>query len=349
MLSLQADVAQAVAREVDVQLTPLERQDFAHRRQVEPEVFLLDLEGRHFVARRTEDGFRRALGCFQRAIQLDPTFAPAHAGLAEAYAMLGNYGIAPPREVHAPARAAAERALELDPGLAEARRTLALLKWQFEFDWTGAEEEYRRALALGPHSALAHWWHGTFYGIQGRFEECRSEHERALALDPLALNVVAVMGWMLYFARRHREALSFYRRVLEVDPDHLMGRWFLGEALIELGEWDEGLRELEAAVALSKRGSRFLGYLGYALGRAGRTRRPGRGCRSSSSGEAPATSRPISSPWSTPAWATASERSTSSSGPGRRATPCCVTSGSTRLGRSCTARRATGSCCAECA
>lgn len=270
VLSLQAEVAQAVAREVDVQLTPLERQGFAHRRQVEPEVFLLDLEGRHFVARRTEDGFRHALDCFQRAIQLDPTFAPAHAGLAEAYAMLGNYGIAPPREVHAPARAAAERALELDPGLAEARRTLALLRWQFEFDWAGAEEEYRRALALGPHSALVHWWHGTFYGVQGRFEECRSEHERALALDPLALNVVAVMGWMLYFARRHREALSFYRRVLEVDPDHLMGRWFLGEALIELGEWGEGLRELETAVTLSKRGSRFLGYLGYALGRAGR-------------------------------------------------------------------------------
>jgi TolB-like protein/Tfp pilus assembly protein PilF len=270
VLALQAEVAQAVAREVDAQLTPGERRRFARRRQVDPEVFLLDLEGRHFVAQRTEGGFRRAARCFQQALDLDPTFAPAHAGLAEVYAMLGNYGIAAPGEVHAPARAAAERALELDPGMAEASRTLALLRWQFEFDWRGAEAEYGKALVLGPQSALVRYWRGTFYGIQGRFAEGRAEHERALALDPLGLNVVAVMGWMLYFERRYRESLAYYRRVLEVDAGHLMARWFLGEALVESGDLDEGIAELEQASTISGRASRLLGYLGYALGRARR-------------------------------------------------------------------------------
>ncbi len=270
VLTLQAEVAQAIAHQVDVRLAPrLERP--AGRRQVEPEVFLLDLEGRHFIALRGEQAFRRALTCFQRAIAADPTYAPAHAGLAEAYAMLGNYGVAPPAEVQAPALAAAERALRLAPDLAEARRTLALLRWQFAFDWRAAEQEYRRALELDPHSSLLHYWLGIFWGVQGRFDRSLESLERARGLDPLSLNVVAVTGWMHYFARRFRDALPYYRHALSVDPNHLLAHWFLGEALVELGELREGVRELEMALDLSQRGARFLGYAGYAYARAGRT------------------------------------------------------------------------------
>jgi TolB-like protein/Tfp pilus assembly protein PilF len=273
VLALQATVAQAVARAVDARLTPGERHALEERRRaVDPEVFLLDLEGRHRIAQRTETAFRRAAQAFERAIALDPTFAPAHAGLAEVFALLANYGIAPPAEVRAPARAAALRALALDPSLAEASRTLALLAWQLDFDWAGAETEYRRALELGPRSALVHYWLGTFYGVQGRFAEARAEHERALALDPLGLNVAAVMGWMLYFERRHGEALVYYRRVLEADGGHLMARWFHGQALVELGEFAAGIGELERALEISGRSARLLGYFGYALGRAGRRR-----------------------------------------------------------------------------
>jgi TolB-like protein/Tfp pilus assembly protein PilF len=270
VLTLQAEVAQAIAYQVDVRLAPREGRRTAGRRQVEPEVFLLDLEGRHLIAQRGERAFRRALLCFEQAIAADPTYAPAHAGLAEAYAMLGNYGAAPPAEVQAPALAAAERALRLAPDLVEARRTLALVQWQFAFDWRAAEQEYRRALELDPHSSLLHYWQGIFWGVQGRFDRSLEALERARGLDPLSLNVIAVTGWMHYFARRFREALPYYRHVLAVDSDHLLARWFLGEALVELGERRQGLSELETALDLSQRGARFLGYAGYAYGRAGR-------------------------------------------------------------------------------
>ena len=270
VLSLQGDVARIVARSIDVRLTPQESQRLAARRQVEPAVYLLDLEGRHFIAKRSEAGFRKALASFARAAELDPTYAPAFAGAAEAYSMLGNYGIAAPHDVERPARAAAERALALDAGLAEAHRTLALLRWQFDFDWRGAEAEYQRAVALEPGSAPVRWWYAVCLAIQGRIEDGLDELSRARELDPWSLHVVALEGWLRYFDRRPVEALPYYRGVLEVEPDHLMARWFLGEALVEIGQHAAARQELETALDLSGRSSRLLGYLGYAHGRAGR-------------------------------------------------------------------------------
>jgi TolB-like protein/Tfp pilus assembly protein PilF len=270
VLRLQSEVAQAIAREIDVELTAPEARRFSQQRQVEPEVFLLVLEGRHGVAQRHEAGFRHAVACFERAVALDPTYAPAHAGLAEAWSMLGNYGIQSPGEVEAPAREAAARALTLDPGSADAHRTLALLHWQFAFDWQAAEAEYRRALALDPGSPIVRWWRGTCLGVQGRFGESLEELQRALSVDPLSLHVIALIGWMQYFSGRPNEAVPYYRSALAVDADHLMAHWFLGEALVEMDEFDEGVAELERALALSGRASRFLGYLGHAYGRAAR-------------------------------------------------------------------------------
>jgi TolB-like protein len=270
VLSLQGEVARTVAHSIDVRLTPQENQRLGPRRQVEPAVYLLDLEGRHFIAKRSEAGFRKALVCFARASELDPTYAPAFAGVAEAYSMLGNYGMAAPHEVERPARAAAERALAIDGGLAEAHRTLALLRWQFDFDWHAAEAEYQRALALEPGSAPVRWWYAVCQAIQGRIEDGLDELSRARELDPWSLHVVALEGWLRYFDRRPVEALPYYRGVLEVEPDHLMARWFLGEALVEIGQHDAARQELETALTLSGRSSRLLGYLGYAHGRAGR-------------------------------------------------------------------------------
>ena len=271
VLRLQSEVAEAIAREVKVQLTPQEALRLATpSRQVDPEVYLLDLEGRHFIGRRREDAFHRAVACFERAVARDPTYAPAHAGLGEAYALLGNYGILPPSEVHAPAREAIARALELDPGLAEARRTLAGLRWMFDFDWDAAAQEYRRALELDPHSALLRCWRGVSLGVQGRVAESLQELAHALELDPLSLHILAIRGWMFYFAGRYAESVPFYRSVLEVDPNHLLAHWYLGQALVELEDFGPAAEELERALALSGRASRMLGYLGYAYGRAGR-------------------------------------------------------------------------------
>jgi tetratricopeptide (TPR) repeat protein len=270
-LSLQSEIAAAIVDAIEVRLSPAERTRLSRPRpQVDPEVYTLDLVGRFVLNRRTEEAFRHALRCFEQALARDPAYAPAWVGVADCFSMLGNYGFLPPAKVHLPARSAAIRALELDSQSSEAHRALAQMAWNFEFDWTAAEREYAVALHLNPQSSLALWWYGTFLGIQGRFQEGLIPLRRARELDPLAVNIIAVTGWMYYFDRRYGEAVPYYREVLAIDPYNVMTHWMLGEALVELGQFDEGIAALEHALFLSGRSARFAGYLGYAYGRAGR-------------------------------------------------------------------------------
>jgi tetratricopeptide (TPR) repeat protein len=247
-----------------------QRRAAAATRQVDPEVFLLNLRGRHNLTLRTEEGFRAAIQHFHAATRKDPTFAPCHVGLADGYIMLVNYGLIPIAEGVPPARSALDQALELDPGSAEAYRALAQLRWNVEFDWPGARQAYEHSLRLDPNAAGTHYWYGTFLGVWGRFEESFTELRRALELDPLSLIVTAVIGWTHYFAGEVEQALPFYEAALRIEPNFLLGRWFRGEALVELGRFPEGLAELEAAYDLSGHSARMLGYLGYAYGRSGR-------------------------------------------------------------------------------
>jgi TolB-like protein/Flp pilus assembly protein TadD len=270
ILTLQEEVAQAIAHEVDRVLGRPGGPPVGERRKVDPDVYLLDLQGRHHWNTRTERGSLAAVHCFRQAIDRDPTYGPAYVGLADAYGMLANYGIEKPRDIHAKALAAAERALTLDPESAEVHRILAFVRWQFEFDWESAAGEYERALALEPNSALTTYWYGVFLGVVGQHHRGVALLRRAGELDPLSLLIPAAQGWLHYFARQYGAALPYYRRVLEVDPDHYVTLWFLGETLVELGEYAEGIGALERSLELSGRISRLFGYLGYAYGRAGR-------------------------------------------------------------------------------
>ena len=270
ILALQDQLARAIAREVDVVLQVPSGAARQTPRKVDPEVYLLDLRGRHANEKRNESGFRTGVEVFQQAIDRDPTYAPAYAGLAESLSMLANYGIVAPPEVMPRILAAAQKALDLDESSADAHRVLAFVRWQFEFAWHEAMIEYERALELGPNSALTNYWFGIFLAVIGFFDRARSLLKRAQELDPLSLVIPAVQGWTYFFARRFEEAIPFYRRVLAVDANHHLTLWFLGEALVELGKYDEGIAALEKALELSNRISRLLGYLGYAYGRAGR-------------------------------------------------------------------------------
>jgi tetratricopeptide (TPR) repeat protein len=207
---------------------------------------------------------------FQQAIDRDPTYAPAYAGLAESLSMLANYGLVAPPLVVPRILAAAQRALDLDESSADAHRVLAFVRWQFEFAWHEAITEYQRALELGPNSALTNYWFGAFLAVIGFFDRAHILLKRAQELDPLSLVIPAVQGWTYFFARRFEDAIPYYRKVLEVDASHHVTLWFLGETLVELRNYDEGIAALEKALALSGRISRLLGYLGYAYGRAGR-------------------------------------------------------------------------------
>ena len=270
VLALQDEVAHAIAREVDVTLRARAGGAAPRPRKVNPDVYLLDLRGRHLWEKRTEAGFRSALELFEQAIGLDPTYARAYVGVAESLNMLANYGFLPQRELLPRSLAAVHRAIELDEASAEAHRVLAFIRWQFEFDWQGAIVQYERALELDPNSAVTVYWFGAYLGVIGLFDRSTALLERAEQLDPLSLVIPSVQGWIRFFARRFDETLPFERTVLRLNPDFHLAHWFLGEALVELGRLPEGIAALERALELSGRTSRLLGYLGYAYGIAGR-------------------------------------------------------------------------------
>jgi TolB-like protein/Tfp pilus assembly protein PilF len=268
VLRLQDELVRAIATEVKAKL--VREPPAGEARRIDPEVYRLDLKGRHYWNKRTEASFHAGLESFQRAIDLDPAYAPAYVGLADCYAMLCNYGILPPAVGHPRVRAALSQALQLDPSSGEAYRTLALCQWQFEFDWARAEESYRKALELNPNSGLTTYWYGAFLGVIGRQFEGLEVLRRAEELDPLSLTIPAVQGWLMYFANRYDLAIGYYRRVLAIDPNLMLAHWFLGQASAEIGAHDEAVASLEKAMELAGPITRLFGYLGYALGRAGR-------------------------------------------------------------------------------
>ena len=170
ILALQDQLARAIAKEVDAVLQVPPEAARSTPRKVDPEVYLLDLRGRHANEKRNESGFRTGVEVFQQAIDRDPTYAPAYAGLAESLSMLANYGIVAPPEVMPRILAAAQKALDLDESSADAHRVLAFVRWQFEFAWHEAMTEYERALELGPNSALTNYWFGIFLAVIGFFD-----------------------------------------------------------------------------------------------------------------------------------------------------------------------------------
>ncbi len=271
VLTLQDELARAIAREVNAALQAPREATRPAPRKVDPEVYLLDLRGRQAREMRTESGFRAALELFQQCIDRDPTYAPAYVGLAESLSMLANYGIVAPPEVVQRILAAAQKALDLDDSSADAHRVLAFVRWQFEFAWGEAMTEYERALELDPNSVLTNYWFGVYLAIIGSFDRANVLLGRAQELDPLSLLITAIRGWICFLARRFDDAVPYYRRVLAIDANHYVTLWYLGETLVELGVYDEGIAALEKALAGSGRISRLLGYLGYAYGRAGRT------------------------------------------------------------------------------
>jgi len=268
VLSLQDEVARAVAQAID---KTLHGRSATAPRRVDPEVYLLDLRGRHFWHQRTETSFRSALRLFEDAAARDPTYAPAYVGIAESLNMLANYGLVPAREIRPRSLAAAQRALELDPASADAHRLLAFVRWQFEFNWQAAIAEYERSLELDPHSPTTTYWFGAYLAVIGFFARSYELLDRAHELDPLSLVVPSVEGWAHIFERRFEEALPLLEGVLRINPDFHLALWFQGEALVELERFAEGIAVLKRAYELGGQTSRLLGYLGYAYGRAGET------------------------------------------------------------------------------
>src|SRR5688572_5018003 len=272
VLSLQSDVAQAIADDIQVKLSPQERTRLARSRPVDPAAYEAFLKGRHLWYRRSPDALARALEFLQQAIALDPSHALAHAGLADAYATMGwdLFGLSAPSESFPKARQAAQKALEIDPNCAEAHAALGWAAAGFDWDWSTAEREFRHAIDLKPQYGPVHIWYSHFLRAMDRTEDSLIESRRALECDPLGLVLNMHMGWHLLYSREYEKAIEQCSKTLELDPTFIMAHIFLGQANEQSGAFSSAIAAFENAVELSRRHPTYLAELGHGFAVAGR-------------------------------------------------------------------------------
>jgi serine/threonine-protein kinase len=251
VLALHSEVAREIAKQIRITLTPHEELRLTTTRSVNARAYELYALGRYHWNQRTIDRSRRAVESFLQALDEDSTYAPAWAALADAYMWLGEQGGIPQREAGVRASAAARRALELDESLADGHVSMGLWKLRFEWDWAGAEREFRRAVELGPGDAAAHQMYGRYLSLAGRFGDAYQELEKALELDPLSVPVNAYLGQAYVHARRYDQAAEQFRKALQIDPNHALLRHNLGELYLAQGRSTEAVQELEFSVAAS--------------------------------------------------------------------------------------------------
>jgi TolB-like protein/Flp pilus assembly protein TadD len=254
ILALQGEVARDIAGRIRVNVTAPEQSSMARSRPVDPEAYDAYLRGRYFWNKRGRDDLKRANAYFRSAIDSDPTYAPALAGLADTYALLSTIGfdVMPPREAMPRARAAAVRALEIDDTMCQAHASLGYVKLSYEWDWTGAEEQFKRSIACNQAYAVGHHWYGHCLFALGRLEDAAREMRCALELDPLSVPCNLGVGWSLYYARDYDGAIEQFRKTLEIAPNLPMVLYELGLAYQNKGSYDEALATFQKAYALSE-------------------------------------------------------------------------------------------------
>jgi len=265
VLKLQNDVAQAIASEVRSKLTPNEQIRLSNSRQVDPRAYEAYLKGRYNWNQRNEAVLKIALASFQHAIDIDPTYASAYAGLADTYNVMGSNELLPAKDALDKARAAAQKALQLDDNLAEAHASLAgVLQSANDWNFRAAEVEFKRAIELNPNYATAHFWYGLNLLPLKRPEEALREFRRAEELDPLAPGPNTYIGFGLQKARRYDEAIAANLKTTALFPDFAFGHWALAMAYRQKGMYEQAISEFKKAIEHSEGRPDFVATLGHA-------------------------------------------------------------------------------------
>ncbi|MDT8066644.1 MAG: tetratricopeptide repeat protein [Terriglobia bacterium] len=252
-LELQSKVAVAIADQVRIKLSHQDQVALEHAKPVNPDAYVSYLKGRYFWNKRTPDTLKVALSYFNQAIEEDPAYAQAYTGLADTYALLGDwqYGVMSPKEALPKAKEAALKALELDNSLAEAHTSLAFCLRSFEWNFRVAEDEFKRAIELNPGYATAHHWYAWHLAILGRYTEAIAEMRKAQSLDPLSLVINADLAELLEIAHSYDESIAQSKKTIELDPNFGLAHNHLGQAYFDKHMYNEAIAELKTAVRLS--------------------------------------------------------------------------------------------------
>jgi TolB-like protein/DNA-binding winged helix-turn-helix (wHTH) protein/Flp pilus assembly protein TadD len=271
-LALQSKVAQDIAEQIRATLSRRQQAALQKPRTVSPDAYEDYLKGRYFWNKRTGDGLKKAIDYFSRAVEADPNYAEAYSGLADSYALAGDwlYEVLPPQEAFRQARAAATRALALDDTLGAAHTSLAFALDLYAWDWAAAEKEYQRAIELSPGYATAHHWYAWHLLVMGRNSEGIFEMRRAESLDPLSLIISADLAEALCIAHLYDESVRQSKRTLDMDPNFAVAHYQLGQALAQKHLYGEAIAEFQRAIELSGHSGAFDSNLAYVYALSGR-------------------------------------------------------------------------------
>src|ERR1700675_2175462 len=271
-LALQNRVAGAIADQIRINLTPQEQAALKNEKVVNPEAYESYLKGRYFWNKRTAEGLKAALAYFNQAIDEDPKYAQAYSGLADTYALLGDwqYAVMTPKEALPKAKAAAIKALELDSALGEAHNSLAFCLDAFDWDLDSAGKEFRRAIELNPGYATAHHWYAWHLSLLGRYDEAIVEMRKAENLDTLSLIINADLAELLVIAHSYDESILQSRKTIEMDPNFALAHNQLAQAYLQKHMPEEAVPELQKAVQLSGGSPTCVGSLARAYAASGK-------------------------------------------------------------------------------
>ncbi len=270
VLALQSEVAQAIAREIRVKLTPVDQARFAHTHSVDPEAYEAYLQGRYHWNRRSGEAGGKAIQSFQTAIAKDPTYAEAYAGLADCLTGLSAWGFVPAEQGCGKAKGLAQKALELDHSSAEAHASLAFAS-MYDYDFLTAEKEFERSIELNPRYAPAHEWFGLHLSVMGRYEEAYTELKRAIRLDPHSSIIHWILGQVYLFSHRYNQATDQFGKTIELDPNFAPAHGGLGWSYIYQALHEPAIAALQKGVELSQSAPTYVAVLGEAYAAAGRS------------------------------------------------------------------------------
>ncbi len=270
VLALQREVAAAIADRIQTRLTAEDRARLARARRVDPDAYLAYIKGRAFWNQRTKPALEGGLAAFQQAIDADPTYASAYAGLADCYTALGYGSYLAPKVAFDRAKAAAAKAIALDADLAGPHASLGYAKLYYDWDFRGANLEFQRALALNPNDVTALDWHSVYLTAMGRFDEARAEILRARDLDPLSVATNTDVGFVEYYSGRYAEAVKQLRTTVEMSPLFPLAHLWLGRTYQEQRQYDEAIAEYNLAARVLVNWPVTMAAVGHVYGSSGR-------------------------------------------------------------------------------